>query len=254
MGRNEDLVKRVQEGETDVMGELWENNTGLVAFVAKRYQEGCGRLVDFDDLMQAGYLGLYAAAMTYSPERAAFSTYAVFHLRRAMRPVVGLRGKRDALFDACPLDAPLGDDGGDTLLDMIAAPPEEDLLELKDLQRIVREAVARIQDKKTREAIEAIYWEGIPWEDYAKREGITHAGAGVRLQHGYALLRRDPAIVSLALAEGYGADYFRYKGLAAFRASGSSAVEEAVVHQEYVEERQTALYRQLGGLVGVLGK
>ena len=225
MGRNEDLVKRVQEGETDLMGELWENNTGLVAFVAKRYQEGCGRLVDFDDLMQAGYLGLYAAAMTYSPELAAFSTYAVFHLRRAMRPVVGLRGKRDALFDACPLDAPLGDDGGDTLLDMIAAPPEEDLLELKDLQRIVREAVARIQDKKTREAIEAIYWEGIPWEDYAKREGITHAGAGVRLQHGYALLRRDPAIVSLALAEGYGADYFRYKGLAAFRASGSSAVE-----------------------------
>ncbi len=112
MGRNEDLVKRVQDGETDLMGELWENNTGLVAFVARRYQECCGRLVDWDDLMQAGYLGLYAAAMTYSAERAAFSTFAVLHLRRAMRQVAGLRGKRDALFDACPLDAPLGDDEG----------------------------------------------------------------------------------------------------------------------------------------------
>lgn len=254
MGRNEDLVKRVQDGETDLMEELWENNTGLVALVAKRYQEGCGRLVDFDDLMQAGYLGLYAAAMTYSPERAAFSTYVVFHLRRAMRPVVGLLRKRDALFDTCPLDAPLGDDEDSTLLDMIAAPPEEDLVELKDLQHIVRAAVDRIPNKKAREAIKAIYWQGIPWGDYAQGEGISRKGIGVRLQQGYAILRRDPAIVSLALAEGYGADYFRYKGLAAFRASGSSVVEEAVVHQEYVEERQTALYRQLGGLVGVLGK
>lgn len=182
------------------------------------------------------------------------STYVVFHLRRAMRPVVGLLRKRDALFDACPLDAPLGDDEDGTLLDMIAAPPEEDLVELKDLQHIVRAAVDRIPNKKAREAIKAIYWQGIPWGDYAQGEGISRKGIGVRLQQGYAILRRDPAIVSLALAEGYGADYFRYKGLAAFRASGSSVVEEAVVHQEYVEERQTALYRQLGGLVGVLGK
>ena len=254
MGRNEDLVKRVQDGETDLMGELWENNTGLVAFVARRYQECCGRLVDWDDLMQAGYLGLYAAAMTYSAERAAFSTFAVLHLRRAMRQVAGLRGKRDALFDACPLDAPLGDDEDGTLLDMIAAPPEEDLVELKDLQRIVREAVDRIQNRKIRETIKAIYWEGIPWEDYARGEGISREGIGARLQQGYAILGRDPAIVSLALAEGCGNEYFRYTNFRTFLSSGMSSVEGAAIYRECAERRQTALYRQLGRLVGVGGK
>lgn len=211
------------------------------------------RLVDWDDLMQAGYLGLYAAAMTYSAERAAFSTFAVFHLRRAMRQVVGLLGKRDALFDACPLDASLGDDEDSTLLDMIAAPLEEDLVELKDLQRIVRAAVDRIPNKKAREAIKAIYWQGIPWEDYAQGEGISREGIGVRLQQGYSILRRDPAIVSLALAEGCGNEYFRYTNLRTFLASGVSPVEESVIHREYAEQRRTALYRKLGKLVGVGG-
>ncbi len=230
MGRNEDLVKRIQAGEANLMGELWESNTGLVAFVAKRYQESCGRLVDWDDLMQAGYLGLHAAVMSYSAERAAFSTYVVFHLRRAMRSVLGLQGRRDAIFDACPLDAPQGDDGDNTLLDMIPAPQEEDFVELRDLQRIIRAAVDRIQNVKARRASEAIYWEGVAREDYAQRERITWKGVDARLQQGYAILRRDPTIVSLALAEGYGTDYFRYKGIAAFRSSGMSSVEEIVFH------------------------
>lgn len=251
MGRNEDLVRRIQAGETSLMGELWECNTGLVAFVAKRYLDGCGRLVDWDDLMQAGYLGLYAAVMSYSVERAAFSTYVVFHLRRSMRSVLGLRGKRDALFDACSLDAPLGDDGDDTLLDMIPTPEEEDFVELKDLQRIVRAAVGRIQNRKAREAIEAIYLKGIPWGSYAQREGISHEGIGERLQRGYAIMRRDPAIISLALTEGYGTDYFRYTGMGPYRNSGMSPVERAVIHDENVEHRQAALYRHLGRLIGI---
>ncbi len=96
MGQNEELVRRIQDGELYLMGKLWEDNQGLVKYIAERYRESCGRLFDIADLMQAGYLGLHAAAMIYSAERgAAFATYAVFHIRRAMREVAGLRGKRD---------------------------------------------------------------------------------------------------------------------------------------------------------------
>lgn len=247
MGQNEELVRRVQDGELYLMGELWENNQGLARYIAKRYRENCGRLFDDDDLMQAGYLGLHAAAMLYSAERSAsFATYAVFHIRRAMREVAGLRGKRDAIFDAHPLDAPMGDDRDDTLLDLIPAPQEEYPIELEELRQIIRAAVGRIRDRKAREVIQAVYWDRVSLVDYAHSEGISPHGAGERLQRGYAILRKDPRIVGLALAEGYDVGYTRYKGLGAYRGSGASTVEDAVIWQDQVERQQLALYRQLG--------
>ena len=229
------------------MRELWENNRGLVRYVAKRYREDCGRLFDDDDLVQAGYLGLHAAAMLYSSERgASFATYAVFYIRRAMREIAGLRGKRDALFDARPLDAPMGDDGDDTLLDLTPAPQEEYPIELEELRQIIRAAVGRIRDRKAREAIQAVYWGGVSLVDYARSEGISPHGAGERLQRGYASLRKDPRIIGLALAKGYDTGYFRYKGLGAYRGTGASTVENTVIRQEQMERQQSALYRRLG--------
>ncbi len=252
------------------MGKLWEDNQGLVKYIANRYQEGCGRLFDRADLIQAGYLGLHTAAMLYSAERgASFATYAVFHIRRTMREVAGLLGKRDALFDASPLNAPVGNDRDDTLLDLIPAPWEDYPVELEELRNIVRVAVSQIRDRKAREAIQAVYRDGITLEEYARSEGISAHGAGERLQRGYAILRKNPRIVSLALAEGYDTEYTRYKGLSGYRGPGASTVESAVIRQDQVErrraglyqrlenatekaeQRQTALYRQLGDLSGL---
>lgn len=245
MGQNEELVRRIQDGELYLMGKLWENNQGLVKYIAGRYRENCGRLFDTADLMQAGYLGLHTAAMVYTAERgAAFATYAVFHIRRAMREVAGLRGKRDALFDAYPLDAPVGDDGDDTLLDLLPASWEDYSVELEELRHIVRVAVSRIRDRKAREAIQAVYRDGRTLVEYARSEGISAHGAGERLQRGYAILRKDPSIIGLALAEGYDTEYTRYKGLGAYR--GTSTVESAVIRQEQAERQRTVLYQQLG--------
>lgn len=80
MGQNEELVRRIQDGELYLMGKLWEDNQGLVKYIAGRYRESCGRLFDIAE------------------RGAAFATYAVFHIRRAMREVAGLRGKRDEVF------------------------------------------------------------------------------------------------------------------------------------------------------------
>ena len=246
MGQNEELVRRIQDGELYLMGRLWEDNQGLVRYAATRYREGCGRLFDIADLIQAGYLGLHAAAMVYTTERgAAFATYAVFHIRRAMREVAGLRGKRDALFDAHSLDAPIGDDGNDTLLDLVPAPCEDYPIELEELRHIVHVAVSRIRDRKVREAIQAVYRDGITLAEYARKEGISAQGAGERLQRGYAILRKDPSIIGLALAEGYDTEYVRYKGLSAYRGPGMSTVENAVIRQEQAEYQRSVMYQQL---------
>lgn len=244
MGQNEELVRRIQDGELYLMGKLWEENQGLVRYIAGRYRENCGRLFDAADLMQAGYLGLHAAAMVYSAGRgASFATYVALHIRRAMREVAGLRGKRDALFDACPLDAPVGEDGDDTLLDLIPAPWEDYPIELEELRSIVRAAVSRIRDRKAREAIQAVYRDGATLANYARAEGISAHGARERLQRGYAILRKDPSIIGLALAEGYDTQYVRYKGLGAYH--GTSTVENAVIRQDQTERRRAGLYQQL---------
>lgn len=153
-----------------------------------------------------------------------------------MREVAGLRGKRDTLFDARPLDAPMGDDGDDTLLDLISAPWEEYPVELEELRNTVRAAVSRIGNRKAREAIQAVYRDSITIAEYARKEGISVHGVGERLRRGYAILRKDPSIIALALAEGYCNEYFRYR----------RGVEDTIIQQEQTERKRSGLYRQLG--------
>lgn len=117
--------------------------------------------------------------------------------------------------------------------------------------RIVRDAVDRIWNKNARDAICAVYWEGKPVKEYAYSIGISGSGVYERLQQGYAILRKDPSIISLALAEGFDTKYYRYKGLDAYRRSGTSTVEDAFFYQEEMEQKFSTLYRQLGNLSGL---
>lgn len=243
MGRNEELVREIQNGQTQFMAELWEDNQRLVSRIATRYKSFCGKSCDVDDLMQAGYIGMYIAAVAYAPDRdAKFSTYAVFHLRKAMRQVVGLYGRRDLILDADSLDAPIGNDDGDTLLDFQSSPAEERSVEQGDLARIVRNAVSRIKNNKVRDSVEAIYWDGQSVGEYADAEGITDKAVYARLQNAYWMLRKDPAIVSLAIAEGY--DTARYK----IQYLGVSP-EAVTIRQDAFDREQSSLYSLLGDLI-----
>lgn len=252
MGRNEDLVAQIQQGKNWLLEELWESNTGLINYISLRYMDGCGCHYDADDLKQAGYLGLHAAAMTYSPDQgASFATYAFDPIRKAMREVAGLRRrKRDVLLKAVSLDAPIGDDGADTLIDFISSPQGADMVELENLQTIVRDAVAHIREDHIRDAIQAIYWKEESASEYAVRNGISDKAVYERLQNGYAILRRNKKIVSLALAQGYDIDYLKHKTLSAFRTSGISSVEGTVIYQEKMKRRREGLYKHLGNLLG----
>ena len=60
---NEQIVEKIQRGEqvTDNMLTLWQQNKGFIISVALRYRD----YEDIDDLMQQGYLGLYAAVLYF---------------------------------------------------------------------------------------------------------------------------------------------------------------------------------------------
>lgn len=58
-----------------------QENRGLVALVAKRSLYKTKYKVEFEDLMQEGYIGLIKAYCNYTPDRStSFSTYAYYHI------------------------------------------------------------------------------------------------------------------------------------------------------------------------------
>lgn len=62
------------------------HHLALVSFIAREYERHIGRDVDWDDLMQAGYLGLDRACRKFEHARGLkFSTYAQWHIRAAMQ-------------------------------------------------------------------------------------------------------------------------------------------------------------------------
>lgn len=81
---NEQLIARIRAGEneTENMLQLWQQNKGFIAMIARRYSAGA----EMEDLEQEGYIALCEAVRQYDPERGmSFINYAAFYIKRRMR-------------------------------------------------------------------------------------------------------------------------------------------------------------------------
>jgi len=73
--RNNALLERVKQGDSEAEALLLEENAGLVRRIAKRFLE---RGTEYEDLVQIGTIGMLKAIRSFSLDRGtAFSTYAV---------------------------------------------------------------------------------------------------------------------------------------------------------------------------------
>ena len=81
---NEQLVLRIQGGDNEAenMLQLWQQNKGFIAMLARRYSAGA----EMEDLEQEGYIALCEAVQHYDPGRGmSFISYAAFWIKRRMR-------------------------------------------------------------------------------------------------------------------------------------------------------------------------
>ena len=81
---NEQLVLRIQGGDNEAenMLQLWKQNKGFIAMMARRYSAGA----ETEDLEQEGYIALCEAVQHYNPARGmSFISYAAFWIKRRMR-------------------------------------------------------------------------------------------------------------------------------------------------------------------------
>ena len=118
------------KNDASAVPRLWELVERLIQAVCSRYcrQDGGNRLYELDDLCQGAYFAFLRAIEKYDPERSAFSTILIFCVCNSCRKEIGLRGKRDALFGAGSLDAPISGDGDYelTYFDILPDPDAEE--------------------------------------------------------------------------------------------------------------------------------
>lgn len=216
---------------------------GLVLYWAKRYAPLLqGRAaVDFDDLTQAGFLGLLEAAQTFDSSKGAWSAWASLYIRKAMLEALGLRGRKPEPF-VLSLDAPAYTDDGEpsevTLLETLADPanPDIDGLLLEDeIVKTVRAAVDDLPEDQ-RDVIRLHDLEGFTLKQCGERLNLPPGRPAQYVRRdAIKKLVKDKRLRSLALDPE--TRFYAHKGVQAFFSSGSSVVEDAVIRREELFRR-----------------
>lgn len=244
---NEELALAIQQGEQRRTLELWEQVGGLAKRKALQVMtalqlSGNPRGVEFDDLYQTGYLAMVAAVETYSPERGAFSTWFMFHLKTAFAEATGYRtksGRCEPLNTAASLDRPVQPDepDGGTLGEFIpdgrAAAAIEDVEESvyrEQLHKAIGDAIRELPPDNA-QVLRLRYWDDMTLSTVGEVMGKSREQTRQMENKGIRELRK-----SRTLHRFLDFDMYHGTGLGAFRSSGSSIQEQYILKQERREE------------------
>ena len=152
---NEELVLLYQQGDKQALESLIKNNTGIVRKIANKFN-GINKMIEFDDLIQVGTIGLIAAAKKYDGDmenKANFITYAFHYIKREIVSCVNGNSSKDVgnnkFNNSCVrLDAPF---------------KEDDEMNLKDTLKDVDQGFENIEEKlylkQLREDLESVMLE-----------------------------------------------------------------------------------------------
>ena len=233
MPSNEELAERVQHGDDAALEALWMQVKRLAYIMAKRYKTTA--VVDLDDLLQCAYLGMHMAALAWRADGGGnFVTLMGWYVLKECKEAEN-GGSRKKQISTVSLEAPFTDDpDAGTLEDSLqdeGIPPVTAAMELEELRRDVRDAVAGLDDE-LRDAVTARYFDGLTREGAADVMGTTAERVRQLTEKALRVLRKNRVIMLYSpwreqerRAGAYGA------GLSAFERYGMSSVERAVLNR-----------------------
>ncbi len=194
---NEELAVRIQNGETYLYGDLWEQTKRLFFKTAntyfKFYKAQCTASgVTLDDLQQASFFALRDSVEAYKPEKGyKLSAYFRLHLRNRFAELVGYRTKRrDPLNECNSLDDPLDDDDADSAAVVDTVPDDaaaqafldaEDRTFQKELHAALDHAMQKSLDHAQQSIFDEIYYNGRTISEVAQNHGLPESK--VRSEH-----------------------------------------------------------------------
>lgn len=190
---NEELVIKIQQGDTGAKNELWENVRKLVKIFCRPYQAyAAEKYLEMDDLMHAAWFGVERAIMAYNPEKGyKFNTYLKHYVMNAAQELLGLRGKKQ--LDTVSLDEPMDEDGDISRLDTIedeAATAALESVEDEQAAAWIWERVKRLPERE-QDTILAYYRDNISLSEQGRRNGCSYQAIAERKKSGLNMLRKD---------------------------------------------------------------
>ena len=206
---------------------------------------------DADDLIQVGYIALCNAVQAYQKERGSFINFLTFYLKTEVSEVAGCRYEaqsKEPLNNAVSLDSPaFNDDESETTIgDTI--PCEETGYEKIDdsiyndyVSGVVKEAVNSLPEKQGA-AVSAHYLDGKTYGEIASKKGVSVARIGQLVKSGIKGLRNGscaPVLSELLYGD---RNYYLHTSFSAWKETGCSAQEWAVLYQERTERRINLVY------------
>lgn len=222
------------------MAELAQQNRGLIYKIALTYRDVCAldRATDIDDLMQAGALGVWAAAKSFDPDGGkSWAGWAAFYIKREMRAALGIRStRRRADLGAVSLYAPAfsSDPDSPTIEETIPdnTLPDIDAGALEwDKRQQIHAAIDRLKDERQRSAIMAQYFAGKSQSEIGAELGITAQRVSEIVRAGFRKLRQDKRLTEIAEIE-LRTPYYKKIGVNRFNTTMTSAVEYAVLWRD----------------------
>lgn len=255
---NEELVVLIQNGEHDYIGQLWEQVNGLVKWKAGHiiapYE--CIHGIEFDDLINTGFLAMVAAVAGYSPDKGTFSNWFIYYLQTKFAEVTGYRtvkGQREPLNNALSFSYAVGEDSdtdfGEFQPDPVAA-ADMDAVEEAEFQNqlhVALEVELLRLPAEFREILRLHYYDGLNLRDIAKLQGVSKSRIGQVKLKALEELRKPKHLHNLLPF--YRFDFYHGAGLQSFKYSGMSIQEKYLIQEEeyeaYMEEqRQIEQQRQ----------
>ncbi len=239
---NEEIVGRIQQGETGLMDRLLEQNRGFIYKVAKRYLPAAirNRGMDLEDLAQAACVGMIEAVPAWDSERGSFLTVAVYYMTCSIRQELGFLTTKQRFENQEPpllLSTPAGEDGdSDSLLDLVQDATAVDpqlAAEQADMQRIVRDAVADLPDQQ-RDIVRAYYIDGRSMAGLSALMGYSPEKSEQIKRIGIKILRRNKRLRLLWME--YEAAAFTTRTFSAWKNTHTSAVEAGAMRRELLRK------------------
>ena len=255
---NEELAVKIQQGERDLIPELWEQVERFVKLLADRRLQRlpAGSGLESDDLYDAGYIAFMNAVERFNVERnASFITLLSMMLKTAFAEAGGYRSRRqqkDPLHHAVSLETPLTGEENYFLEDVIpddrasaAFEDTERQVYLEQLRNELENALSALPDQQS-DIIRRRFYNGDTLHAISQDMGTTQERVRQVENQGLRSMRKPKAAKRL-----YGflhpdeerridqrTNFYYHVGSNRFNSTGTSAVEELALRREKLRERE----------------
>ena len=239
---NEEIVSAIQNGNRELMEQLWRQCVGFIRQQAIQWARDRGERPSFDvdDLTQAGYIALCEAVRDFQPERSSFLNYLVFFLKREFARAAGCyTASQAAIFNNSEsLDAPAYSDTESDTTKGESIPVDEQGFEdveravfNQQLSDVLELAMGELPEKQ-RTAIELCYLRRCTYIQIAEALHCSTSRVGQLSNDGLKGLRNGdyaPTLSELLYGE---RNYYRHTGLSSWKDTGCSSPEWELLRKE----------------------